>query len=113
MILLAGLAVAPAALAQVPEPDASLPDASVGQGGADRGSEENDPNDRPCLTARDCEDRFTCRNGRCVPTTIRNASCGGTAALLVPVLGVGLLALARRRENLSLRSGERSARRAG
>lgn len=97
MILLAGLAVAPAAQAQLPEPDASLPDASVGQGGADRGSEENDPNDRPCLNARDCDDRFTCRNGRCVPTAIRNASCGGMAALVLPALGMGLLALTRRR----------------
>jgi hypothetical protein len=75
-------------------PDASLPDASVGQGGADQNSEENDPG-TPCLDARDCIGRFTCQAGRCVPRGIQRASCGGTAAFGTLVLGAGLV-LARR-----------------
>lgn len=74
-------------------PDAALPDASVGMGGAEHGSEENDPNG-PCLDSRECERGFTCQSGRCTPTPIREAKCGGVA--VTSLLAVGVV-LARRR----------------
>ncbi|GMU61837.1 MAG: hypothetical protein AMXMBFR34_36000 [Myxococcaceae bacterium] len=88
-------ALTPAASLGQDLPDASLPDASVGQGGAERGSEENDPGG-PCLDSRDCEGGFTCQNGRCVPGGIKRTGCGGTAALATVLVGVGLV-LSRRR----------------
>lgn len=75
-------------------PDASLPDASVGQGGADQTSEEADQNDLPCLTSSDCDGPFTCTDGRCVPAPIRHASCGAGAGALA---GVAALVRARKR----------------
>lgn len=89
------LLAAPTAFAQ-DLPDASLPDASVGQGGADRGSEENETGG-PCLDSRDCEGGFTCQAGRCVPGAVKTAGCGGTAALGVLATGVGLTLVRRRR----------------
>lgn len=77
-------------------PDASLPDASVGGGGADMTSEENDQG-VPCLDSRDCEGRFTCDRGRCVPGSVKKVGCGGTAALGTLVLGAGLVVTRRRR----------------
>ncbi|MEW5743198.1 MAG: hypothetical protein AB1938_30060 [Myxococcota bacterium] len=76
-------------------PDASLPDASVGQGGAEHGSEENDPGG-PCLDSRDCEGGFTCANGRCVPGGVRKTGCGGTAALATVLVAAGLVVSRRR-----------------
>ncbi len=77
-------------------PDASLPDASVGQGGADHTSEENDPSG-PCLASTECDHGLQCVNGRCVPQGIRDAtfSCSG-AAPVVP-LALAAAALGRRR----------------
>lgn len=84
---------APLALAQ-DLPDASLPDASVGMGGAEQGSEENDPG-APCLSDRECDRGFTCRTGRCSPSPIKEAKCGGLEASGA-MAAVGLV-LARRR----------------
>ncbi|MBE2253604.1 MAG: hypothetical protein IAE78_29010 [Myxococcus sp.] len=77
--------------------DASIPDASAGMGGADMTSEENEMRD-PCLSAKDCDRGFSCTNGRCVPTPVRNAAgCGGGLAVsLVPLAGVVLLARRKR-----------------
>jgi hypothetical protein len=74
---------------QTAEPDASVPDASAGQGGVDQTSEENDPNTQPCLASSECEHGFTCSAGRCVPSPVKNASCGG-APLGMVMLAVGL-----------------------
>jgi hypothetical protein len=74
----------------------SLPDASVGMGGADHGSEENDPNGA-CTTDRDCDRGLACRNGTCVYRPYRDAvneGCDATG-LLAPLLAV--LTLRRRR----------------
>jgi len=77
-------------------PDASLPDASVGQGGADQSSEENDVGG-PCLSTADCEGRFVCQGGRCVPSDVKKAGCGSTAVTATLLAGVGLLLSRRRR----------------
>ncbi len=81
--------------------DASLPptpDASVGSGGADMTSEENDPS-RPCLDSSQCDLRTVCESGRCVPTKTRNAAgCGGGAQAAFSVVGVGLGLMVMRRK---------------
>lgn len=93
--------LAPASRAQ-DLPDAALPDASVGEGGAGQSSEENDTGS-PCLDARDCTGGFTCDQGRCVPGTVKKVGCGGTAALGTLVLGAGLLLTRRRRSRARTR----------
>jgi hypothetical protein len=77
-------------------PDAALPDASVGQGGAEQGSEENDMGG-PCMDTRDCQGAFVCQAGRCVPTGVKKAGCGGTAALATMLLATGVVLSRRRR----------------
>jgi len=77
--------------------DASIPDASVGMGGPDMTSEENEMRD-PCLSSRDCDRGLSCSNGRCVPTPVRNASgCGGGLAVALLPLAAGLIVVARRK----------------
>lgn len=69
-------------------PDASaVPDASVGEGGADQTSEENDPNPT-CLDSSTCDQRTACVNGRCIPVKTRSIGCGA-----VPFAPLALLAL--------------------
>jgi hypothetical protein len=75
-------------------PDAGLPDASVGEGGADRGSEENDPNGGPCLDAKSCGQGFGCVEGRCVPQKPITVGCSTVGLSMLPW---GLLLLAWRR----------------
>jgi hypothetical protein len=80
------------------------PDASVGEGGADRDNPEgDDATGRVVVNCRgnnDCSPRFTCRQGTCRYTGIREAERVGcllgpeTAALLV---GLGLAVVLRRR----------------
>jgi hypothetical protein len=71
--------------------DAGLPDASVGQGGADQTSEENDPNAAPCLDSKSCDNGFSCIAGRCVPGPRRNATgcAAAPAGALLAALVVG------------------------
>jgi hypothetical protein len=77
--------------------DASIPDASVGMGGADMNSEENDMRD-PCLSSRDCDRGLACVNMRCVPAPVKNAAgCGGGLAAGFLPLAAGLVVMARRR----------------
>lgn len=76
-------------------PDAGLPDGSVGQGGADRASEESDTGGGPCLTSNECTMGFACVDARCVPAPVTNAGCSATA--LSAVAALGLLFLVRRR----------------
>jgi hypothetical protein len=73
-----------------------LPDASVGMGGADHGSEENDPNNA-CASDRDCDRGLACRAGTCVYRPYRDAinqGCDATG-LVAPLLAA--LTLRRRR----------------
>ena len=81
-----------------------IPDASVGTGGADRDNPEGDDSaGRPggtCRGSGDCAARFSCLEGRCRYTGIRQAERVG--CLLGPadtlaVVGLGLVVLARRR----------------
>ena len=92
--------VAGAAWAQADLPDAGLPDAAVGGTGADRQTEEADSTiPTPCLSARDCDRGFSCRNGACTYERYREATydgCGAEAATGVWVWGALLLLLRRR-----------------
>ncbi len=81
-----------------------LPDASVGTGGADRDNPEGDDSTgRPggaCTSGADCAARFSCSQGRCRYTGVRQAERVG--CLLGPedtlaVAGMGLVLAARRR----------------
>ncbi len=76
-------------------PDSGLPDASVGQGGAEQGSEENDPNAVPCLDSSTCGQGFQCVNTRCVPRPIIKVGCNAVPGVLV--LGALVAALRRKR----------------
>ena len=76
-------------------PDAGLPDGSVGQGGADRDSEESDMGGGPCLTSNECTMGFACVDARCVPSAVTDVGCSTTA--LSAVAALGLLFLVRRR----------------
>lgn len=74
-------------------PDAGLPDASVGQGGADQGSEENDPNGA-CRSDRDCLGATECVSGSCKPAPVKEIGCSSAPVLwLLPAV----VALRRRR----------------
>ncbi|WP_257453465.1 MXAN_6627.5 family MYXO-CTERM protein [Archangium lipolyticum] len=81
-----------------------VPDASVGGGGADRDNPEaDDSTGRPggaCRSSADCASRFSCAQGQCRYTGIRQAERVG--CLLGPedslaVAGLGLLVAVRRR----------------
>jgi hypothetical protein len=81
-----------------------IPDASVGGGGADRDNPEgDDTTGRPggsCRSGSDCAARFSCSQGRCRYTGIRQAERVG--CLLGPedtlaVVALGLVVAARRR----------------
>ena len=82
----------------------SVPDASVGEGGADRDNPEGDDNTgrvvENCRSSTDCSPRFTCSQGKCHYTGIREASrvgclLGPESALVLT--GLGLVAMWRRR----------------
>jgi hypothetical protein len=73
-------------------PDAGLPDASVGMSGADRDTEEADPQGGPCLGPNDCAQGLTCQAQRCVPVKPVTVGCGSAPG---GVLLLGLSALLR------------------
>ncbi|HEX5749941.1 MAG TPA: MXAN_6627.5 family MYXO-CTERM protein [Archangium sp.] len=83
-----------------------VPDASVGGGGADRDNPEGDDSTgRPggaCRSGNDCAARFSCTQGVCRYTGIRQADrvgclLGPEDSLAVVGLGLGLALAARRR----------------
>ncbi len=78
--------------------DASVPDASVGQGGADMNNEENDKEGLPCLDSKSCDARTACVNGRCVPTKVRDiGGCSTSPGVgLAMLAGLAVIALRRR-----------------
>lgn len=80
--------------------DASLPDASVGSGGADRDSPD-EGDGRPvvfCRLSRDCDRGFSCVDGKCTWAGYRDATSGGCSGAPGAVgLGLGALALRVRR----------------
>lgn len=96
--LLAGVAFAQADL-----PDAGLPDAPVGETGAERSSEEEDANlQTPCLSDRDCDRGFLCANGTCRWQRYRDATFEGcSSAEGLWLCGAGLVLARRARQRLS------------
>jgi hypothetical protein len=81
------------------------PDASVGQGGADQGQEEDDGTGTValfCQKPSDCSKGFGCQGRRCVWVGYRNAEEGcllgldATAAALLGLVLVGTRGLRRR-----------------
>ncbi|MBN1204926.1 MAG: hypothetical protein JXB05_08375 [Myxococcaceae bacterium] len=82
----------------------STPDASVGEGGADRDNPEGEDGTGrvvvDCRSSNDCSPRFSCKQGKCRYTGVREAErvgclLGPEAALVL--VGVGLAARWRRR----------------
>ncbi|WP_224244677.1 MXAN_6627.5 family MYXO-CTERM protein [Hyalangium gracile] len=80
------------------------PDASVGEGGADRDNPEGEDGVGRvvvnCHSSNDCSPRFTCNQGKCKYSGVREAErvgclLGPEAALVLT--GLGLVAARRRR----------------
>ena len=86
-----------AALADPTVPDPSMiPDAAVGQGGAQMGNEESDTN-KVCNSDKDCDRGLKCDRTKCTWQHYRQATyigCGGKA---LASIALGLLVLGRRR----------------
>jgi len=85
----------------VEEFDGSLPDASVGQGGADRDSPDEGDGRLVvlCRQSRDCDQGFACASGRCTWVGYRQAQgpgCLGSVASL-GLLALGAVVVRRRR----------------
>ncbi len=108
LLLLLGLGLPSASQAQDQEDGGTLPsvpDASVGEGGADRDNPEGEDSvGRVVVTCRhssDCSPRFTCSQGRCRYNGVREAErvgcLLGPEAALVLVVGLVLVAAGRRR----------------
>lgn len=74
----------------------SLPDASLGEGGADRDNEEGEGGvgrvNTFCRSTRDCSPRFTCQDGTCRYTGVRKADTPG--CMLGPEAALVLVGLA-------------------
>jgi hypothetical protein len=77
--------------------DASLPDASVGSGGADRDSPDEGDGRLVifCRLNRDCDRGFNCVDGKCNWAGYREATNGGCSGA-PGLVGLGLGALALR-----------------
>jgi hypothetical protein len=80
-----------------------LPDASVGEGGPDRDNPEGEDGHLPvtCSRSGDCAPRFTCQQGTCRYTGVRQAERAGCllgpeAALLI--VGLAAVAAPRRKK---------------
>ncbi len=89
MLVIAVLTAGLGALAQVPpsEFDASIPDASMGAGGAETSQEMQDgQSNTVCAQSRDCERGFTCSNSKCRYVGYRVAQqpgCFGVSAVML------------------------------
>lgn len=103
-----GLGVSTPSHAQEAEEDggvtAPVPDASVGEGGADRDNPEGEDGVGrvviDCRSSSDCSPRFSCNHGKCHYTGIREAErvgclLGPEAAVML--VGLGLVSAWRRR----------------
>ncbi len=95
LVLLVGARVS-AEPPDVPDPS-MIPDASVGQGGAQQGSEESD-NAAVCMSDADCDRGLKCEQFKCTWQQYRQATfagCGSTAS--VGLAAAGLVLVARRK----------------
>nr|AYM52760.1 hypothetical protein [Archangium disciforme] len=77
----------------------------MGEGGADRDNEEGEPGtgrvNTVCRSTRDCSPRFTCQDGTCRYTGVREATTTGCmlgpeAALVL--VGLAAVAVPRRKK---------------
>jgi MYXO-CTERM domain-containing protein len=82
----------------------SAPDASVGEGGADRDNPEGEDGTgqvtKNCRHSSDCSPRFTCHGGTCQYSGVREAQrvgCMLGPEAAVVLVGLGLAAVWRRR----------------
>jgi hypothetical protein len=107
LLPLASLAQEEAPLSAFAQEDGGTgaPDASVGNGGADRDNEEGDDHTGrvviSCRSSRDCSPRFSCSEGTCRYSGIREAErvgcmLGPQAALVV--MGLTLVGAWRRKK---------------
>lgn len=106
-LALAALVGLSPATAQAQQADGSVPDvpdASVGQGGADQGQEEGDDISRVptnCQASSDCARGFVCKGGRCTYVGYRVAEqgclLGVNGAVVLAGMGVALFGASRRR----------------
>jgi uncharacterized protein (TIGR03382 family) len=101
-LVLAILLTGGAGLAQDdgPDFDASLPDASVGIGGADQNNQEmgDGTSNTVCASTRDCERGFACNKGKCTYAGYRVATCQGCSnGAMAAMLPLALLWRSRRR----------------
>lgn len=85
----------------VPDPT-MVPDASVGQGGAQQGNEESDTTTM-CTSDRDCDRGLKCDHNKCTWQRYRQATFSGCGGKALATLALSLVVAGRRR---------RSARRA-
>jgi hypothetical protein len=92
------------ALGQSEPLDASIPDASVGEGGADRDNPEGEDGvgrtPTSCRSNTDCERGFACDGNQCTFVGYRKAETSGcqagVAALFAPLALLALVRLRRR-----------------
>lgn len=82
----------------------TAPDASAGEGGADRDNPEGEDGVGrvvvSCRTSSDCSPRFSCSGGKCHYTGIREAErvgCLGGPEGAMLLVGAGLMVVWRRR----------------
>jgi MYXO-CTERM domain-containing protein len=82
----------------------TAPDASVGEGGADRDNPEGEDGVGRvvvnCRSSTDCSPRFSCTQGKCRYSGIREAEragCMGGPEAAMMLVGLGLAAAWRRR----------------
>jgi MYXO-CTERM domain-containing protein len=103
-----GLGASSAAWAQAGEGEdggtSSAPDGSVGEGGADRDNPEGEDSAGrvvvKCRNSSDCSPRFSCSQGRCRYTGVREAErvgCMVGPEAAVVLVGLGLVVAWRRR----------------
>ncbi len=94
----------------VPDP-LMVPDASVGQGGAQQGNEESDTA-TVCTSDKDCDRGLKCDHNKCTWQQYRQATFSGCGGKALATLAVGLvLAGRRRRSHAILEAREEGARR--
>ena len=81
--------------------DASVVDGSVGQGGADQNTQENQDStgtvQTTCKSTPDCDRGFECQANRCVYTGFKKANSGCALGVDAAMLTLGLGLAFRRR----------------
>ena len=97
MVVWSGSAVAEPP--DVPDPS-MIPDASVGQGGAQQGNEESDMAPA-CTSDNDCDRGLRCVQYKCTWQQYRQATFRGCGGKAMAVAAIGLVFFARRRRRFN------------